>query len=69
MVKFGATSSVCGKQVFLESFQVVNFAATAEANTRSFLQDMFYLCIGNAFLYFLVSLIASISTSAGIGLL
>ncbi len=38
-------------------------SATAEANTRSFLQDMFYLCIGNAFLYFLVSLIASISTS------
>ena len=48
---------------------MVSFATTAEANTRSFLQDMFYLCIGNAFLYFLVSLIASISTSARVGLL
>eukprot|EP00438_Fugacium_kawagutii_P016111 Skav235800 [mRNA] locus=scaffold1267:177393:191873:- [translate_table: standard] len=55
----GVTAHTCLGKAPLQGLKL-----TAEANTRSFLQDVFYLCIGNAFLYFLVSLIASISCSA-----
>jgi len=63
----GASSAVQDRLIVVSALLLGVTAHTngwnLPANTRSFLQDMFYLCIGNAFLYFLVSLIASISAN------
>lgn len=63
----GASSAVQDRLIVVSALLLGVTAHTngwnLAANTRSFLQDIFYLCIGNAFLYFLVSLIASISAN------
>eukprot|EP00435_Cladocopium_sp_Y103_P011205 s1184_g2.t3 len=63
----GASSAVQDRLIVVSALLLGVTAHTngwnLAAQTRSFLEDIFYLCIGNAFLYFLVSLIASISAN------
>ncbi|CAK9106111.1 Uncharacterized protein SCF082_LOCUS49425 [Durusdinium trenchii] len=63
----GASSAVQDRLIVVSALLL---GVTAHTNgwtlpeaTRDFLEDIFYLCISNAFLYFLVSLIASISAN------
>eukprot|EP00913_Durusdinium_trenchii_P010763 g10097.t1 len=56
----GASSAVQDRLIVVSA--LLNGWTLPEA-TRDFLEDIFYLCISNAFLYFLVSLIASISAN------